>query len=127
MPAQLITDLLAVLDKLSGGTPASGRLTQGVALANLGLSRRTAQEQGSRLLSNVMVRREIDRLMAARSERVEIDADEVMRRFDCLYYEALATDDLATAARCAESLAKCVGACESHNRQKRRGPGTTSA
>ena len=52
------------------------------AAIRAGFSRRTAQEQASRLLSNVMIRREIDRLMAERSERVRIDADEVVRRFD---------------------------------------------
>src|SRR5678816_2513533 len=66
-----------------------------------------------------MVRREVDRLRAERSERLGIDADEVVRRFDDLYYEALVVGDLPTAARCTEALAKCVGAFGKHQRQKR--------
>jgi phage terminase small subunit len=88
------------------------------AATRAGYSSETAQEQASRLLSNVMVRREVDRLIAERSERVQIDADAVIRRFDALYYEALVANDLSTAVRCLEALAKCTGAFEKHNRQK---------
>ena len=72
------------------------------AAIRAGYSSDTANEQGARLLANVSVRREIDRLIAERSERVQIDADAVVRRFDTLYYEALVANDLSTAARCLE-------------------------
>jgi phage terminase small subunit len=92
------------------------------AAIRAGYSSETAQEQASRLLSNVMVRREVDRLIAERSERVQIDADEVVRRLDNLYYESLAKGDLTTAARCLEMLAKATGAFFEHNRQRNPRP-----
>ena len=49
------------------------------AAVRAGYSERTAKQQGARLLTNVDVAAEIQRLMAARSERTEITVDEVLR------------------------------------------------
>lgn len=43
-----------------------------------GYSPDTAQEQGSRLLSNVMVKKEIDKAMAERSRRTGVNADRIV-------------------------------------------------
>lgn len=48
------------------------------AAIRAGYSKKTAQEQGSRLLSNAIVRAEIDRLQEERQERVQISADYVV-------------------------------------------------
>ena len=50
------------------------------AAIRAGYSPKTANQQAVRLLANVSVQAEIQRLMAARSERVEITQDEVLRR-----------------------------------------------
>lgn len=50
------------------------------AAIRAGYSAKTAQEQGSRLLSNVMVATAISEAAARRAERVEIDADYVLRQ-----------------------------------------------
>ena len=50
------------------------------AAIRAGYSEATAQEQSSRLLSNVMVREAIDAALANRSERTQIDADYVLTR-----------------------------------------------
>lgn len=49
------------------------------AAIRAGYSTDTAQEQGSRLLSNVMVKKEIDKAMAERSRRTGVNADRVVR------------------------------------------------
>ena len=49
------------------------------AAIRAGYSVKTAQEQSSRLLSNVMVQREIERLKAERSRRTGITADRVLQ------------------------------------------------
>lgn len=51
------------------------------AAIRAGYSAKTAQEQASRLLSNVMVQAAIGDAMEARVERVQIDQDEVVRRW----------------------------------------------
>lgn len=48
------------------------------AAIRAGYSRKTAQEQSSRLLSNVMVRAALDAALAQRSERTEVTADRVV-------------------------------------------------
>ena len=50
------------------------------AAMRAGYSRRTARAQGSRLLTNADIRREIERRSAALSERARIDAAWVLRR-----------------------------------------------
>lgn len=49
------------------------------AAIRAGYSPNTAQEQSSRLLSNVMVKNEIDKAMAERSRRTGINQDRVLR------------------------------------------------
>ena len=49
------------------------------AAIRAGYSPNTAQEQSSRLLSNVMVKNEIDKAMAQRSRRTGISQDRVLR------------------------------------------------
>jgi phage terminase small subunit len=49
------------------------------AAIRAGYSPKTAQEQGSRLLSNVKIRQAIDERILARSKRTEITADTVLR------------------------------------------------
>lgn len=48
------------------------------AAVRAGYSKRTAQEQGSRLLSNVMVQTAVQKRMDARSKRTEITSDAVL-------------------------------------------------
>ncbi len=48
------------------------------AAIRAGYSRKTAQEQGSRLLSNVMVAAAIEKAIAERAERSGIEADQVL-------------------------------------------------
>lgn len=48
------------------------------AAIRAGYSPETAQEQGSRLLSNVMVKKEIGKAMAERSRRTGVNADRVV-------------------------------------------------
>lgn len=60
------------------------------AAIRAGYSERTANEQAARLLTNVSVRSAIDEALAARAQRVQIDADWVLKR---LHSEA--TADLA--------------------------------
>lgn len=50
------------------------------AAIRAGYSAATAQEQSSRLLSNVMVSQEIERLKAERSSEIKIDAAYVLKR-----------------------------------------------
>lgn len=50
------------------------------AAIRAGYSESTAQEQGSRLLSNVIVASRVRELMSGRAERVQVDADWVLGR-----------------------------------------------
>ena len=50
------------------------------AAIRAGYSEATAQEQSSRLLSNVMVASRVRELMAGRAQRVQVDADWVLGR-----------------------------------------------
>lgn len=50
------------------------------AAIRAGYSEKTAQEQSSRLLSNVMVSDAVAKAMKSREERVKIDADYVLKR-----------------------------------------------
>jgi phage terminase small subunit len=51
------------------------------AAIRTGYSPRTAEQQGSRLLSNVKVQTKIDELKKQRSERTRIEADRVVKEF----------------------------------------------
>ncbi|QGF21013.1 terminase small subunit [Vibrio phage Seahorse] len=50
------------------------------AAKRAGYSEKTAQEQGSRLLSNVMVQERITKLKSDREKRLQIDADWVLKQ-----------------------------------------------
>lgn len=50
------------------------------AAIRAGYSEKTAQEQSSRLLSNVIVQNRIDQLKQSRSKRTQIDADWLLKR-----------------------------------------------
>lgn len=50
------------------------------AAKRAGYSEKTAQEQGSRLLSNVMVQERITELKSDREQRLQIDADWVLKQ-----------------------------------------------
>ena len=72
------------------------------AAIRAGYSVKTAQEQSSRLLSNVMVQREIERLKAERSRRTGITADRVLQDVidseDATVRDSAGTDDTAAIA-----------------------------
>lgn len=68
------------------------------AAIRAGYSERTAQAQSSRLLTNVMVRTRIEELQAKRAEKLELDADWVLRRLKeisdkCMQAEPVMTFD----------------------------------
>lgn len=68
------------------------------AAIRAGYSPETAQEQGSRLLSNVMVKKEIDKAMAERSRRTGVNADRVvMELAKIAFVNAVDVIDHATA------------------------------
>ena len=71
------------------------------AAIRAGYSKKTAQEQSSRLLSNVIIQDRISELKQGRIERVKIDADWVLvsakKVFDrCMQEEEIKSDDGAT-------------------------------
>jgi phage terminase small subunit len=114
------------------------------AAARAGYSEATAQEQGSRLLSNVMVASRVRELMAGRSERVQINSDWVLRRLvaisdkcmepepvmvfsqadKCMVQkqndsgEPLFEFNAAGANKATELIGKHLGFFEEHNKQK---------
>ena len=80
------------------------------AAIRAGYSKRTAQPQGSRLLSNVMVRNRLREALEERNERVRLKSDWVLKRLGELAqvdiamlfdkdYELRPLDDLPDAAR----------------------------
>lgn len=54
------------------------------AAIRAGYSPKTATEQGSRMLTNVKVRARIDELKAKRAEKLNLDADWVLRRLQSI-------------------------------------------
>ena len=90
------------------------------AAIRAGYSPKTANEQAAQLLAKLSVREAIDAAQTARAERLNIDADWVVRNFRNLYLEALAAGEFGAAARCLESLGKYVGVFAKHQNQKRQ-------
>lgn len=90
------------------------------AAIRAGYSQRNADKIASQLLGKTRVREMIDKAQNERAERLNLDADWVVRNFRNLYLEALAAKDFSAAARCLENLAKHVGLFEKHNRQKQQ-------
>lgn len=64
------------------------------AAIRAGYSPQTAQEQSSRLLSNVMVKNEIARLQAKQSVHTGITADRVLREYGSIAFAALEADGM---------------------------------
>ncbi len=90
------------------------------AAIRAGYSQRNADKIASQLLGKTRVREEIDKAQCERAERLNLDADWVVRNFRNLYIEALAEKDFSTAARCLENLGKHLGIFERHNHQKQK-------
>lgn len=65
------------------------------AAIRAGYAAKTAQEQGSRLLSNVMVAKAIAAAMKARSKATGIDAERVLKEIACMAFYDVA--DIASA------------------------------
>ena len=59
------------------------------AAIRAGYSVKTAQEQGSRLLSNVMVQREIQNAMQKREKRIELSQNQVLEDLELVKREAM--------------------------------------
>jgi len=84
------------------------------AAIRAGYSERTAQEQGSRLLSNVMVSRAIAEGQAKYAKRAEMDADEWrarvarLARFDVRKLFDSETNKLVPVTELADDVAPCV-------------------
>lgn len=115
------------------------------AAIRAGYSEATAQEQGSRLLSRVMVSTRVHELIQARSERLRVDADWVLRQLiavvercavpqqqtvmtgaglvqvtDPATGEGVFEFDAIGATRALELLGKHVGLFERHNNKQQR-------
>jgi phage terminase small subunit len=114
------------------------------AAIRAGYSEKTAQEQGSRLLSNVIVASRVRELMAGRAQRVQVDGDWVLGRlieisdkcmeakavmvFDpvdkCLVQKATPDGELlyefdsSGANKATELIGKHLGFFEQHQKQK---------
>ena len=84
------------------------------AAIRAGFSQRNADKIAFQLLGKTRVREAIDEAQSERVERLNLDADWVVRNFRNLYIEALAAKDFGTAARCLENLGKHVGIFERH-------------
>ncbi len=113
------------------------------AATRAGYSSDTAQEQASRLLSNVMVASRVHELIQARTERLQVDADWVLRQLvtvaercsapqkkmqmtmagfvqvkDPATGEGVFEFDAIGANKALELIGKHVGLFEKHNQQK---------
>ena len=71
-----------------------------------GYSEKTAPEQGCRLLSNVNVKQELDRLIAAQQKRVLVTADSVIKDIIEIGDEAREKGDMGNALKSRELLGK---------------------
>lgn len=106
------------------------------AAIRAGYSPETAQEQSSRLLSNVIIQAYVQKLKDKRSLRLEIDADWVLNRFKeisdrCMVAEPVMINvdgeltesgeykfDSSGATRSTEMIGKHIGFFEEHNKQQ---------
>ena len=86
------------------------------AAIRAGYSKKTADEQASRLLTNVKVADRVKELTNEQSKRLEITADELTR-----FFRMMKDDENQKGAdriKAAENLAKRFGYYEEHNKQK---------
>lgn len=103
------------------------------AAIRAGYSEKTAQEQSSRLLSNVIIRAEIDAANQKAEERTEITFDYVLNNFKTIAERCMQREpvygsdgkptgewrfDAAGANRATELMGKLLGHFEKDNRQK---------
>ena len=89
------------------------------AAIRAGYSEKTAQEQSSRLLSNVIVKAAIDERMKDREQRLEITQDKVLRDLEAIKTHAMQTsvdahgnvtmNNYASAIKAAELQGKHLG------------------
>lgn len=78
------------------------------AAIRAGYSKRTAQEQSSRLLSKAIVSERIEVLKLERSEKTKIDAAWVLLEAEDLYKACREVDDLTTAKSTLDLIGKHV-------------------
>lgn len=74
-----------------------------------GFSPKTAESQASRLLRNVKVKAALDKAIAARAERVEVKADDVLRDIDRIAKAAEGAGEYTAALKGRELLGKHLG------------------
>ncbi len=79
------------------------------AAIRAGYSKRTAQEQGSRLLSNVIVAAAVDAGIAKRAGKLEITAEKVLADIEATRLAASLVAQHATAIRASELQGKHIG------------------
>ena len=95
-------------------SPADAYLRAGYRVA----SREVAWKASSRLLKNVEVLRAIDEAQAGRIDRLRLDGDWVVGRFEMVYLQAMRDRDCSAAIKALENIGKYLGLFEKHNRQK---------
>ncbi len=81
-------------------------------------SREVAWKNSHRLMKNAEVLQAIDQAQLGRMNRLTIDADWVIQRFQMIYLKAASEGDYTSALRALENIAKYLGVYEKHNRQK---------
>ena len=80
------------------------------AAIRTGYSKRTAQVQGSRLLSNVMVKKRVDELRAKAITRNNLDVDQVIAMLLEDRAEAAALKQMGPKVRAGELIGRTIGA-----------------
>ena len=86
------------------------------AAIRAGYSEKTAQEQSSRLLSNVIIQERVGQLKKRHAEKSEITAESLTKRFKEVSDTADKESDVLKAL---ENLGKRIGYYEEHNDQKK--------
>lgn len=78
------------------------------AAIRAGYSKKTANEQGARLLANVSIQDRLAVLMAERNDRMQIDADWVLKETEDIYKLAKGKNDLKNALKALDQISKHV-------------------
>jgi phage terminase small subunit len=76
------------------------------AAIRAGYSEKTAQEQSSRLLSNVIVKAAVDEAKLKRSERTQVTSDWVLQEAKSMYHEAREAGEYGHANKALELCGK---------------------
>jgi hypothetical protein len=79
------------------------------AAIDAGYSRKTSGAQGSRLLSNVNIRRLIDKRIQNRTKQINLTTNKVLRDIEFTRLRALESRHFGTAAKCSELMGKHLG------------------